>query len=125
MAQDKIKMNNTVIRQPDTGLAYNFETTYTSDTTRSQNGTLYAPAVFTVESLGYTATGLTKSEMSQILQIIAHGEPFSLHYFSPYYGAWKTNNFYVGKGSLSIGALNEADETFDELSFNMIGISPI
>ena len=125
MAQDKIKMNSAVIRQPDAGLGYNFETTYTSDTTRSQSGVLYAPAVFTVEALSYKATGLTKAEMSQILQIVATGEPFLLHYFSPYYATWRTDSFYVGKGSLTIGTLNESDETFDELSFNMIGVNPI
>ena len=35
MAQDKIKMNGTVIWQPDKDMGYSFETTYTEGSTRS------------------------------------------------------------------------------------------
>ena len=36
--QQYIKMNNNIIKQPDEGLAYNFETTYREDATRSMAG---------------------------------------------------------------------------------------
>lgn len=123
--QDYIKINNTLICQPDEGLGYNFETTYTQDTTRTQSGTLHASAMFTVESFSYKATNVTVAEMSAILKHIAKGKTFTLHYFSPYYGTWRDGKFYVGKGSLSIGRLNESNERYDELSFNMIGVNPI
>lgn len=125
MAQDCIKMNGAVIAQPDEGLGYDFETTYTEDSTRVQTGTLHASAMFTVESLSYKATYLTAAEATQILRIVDAGRPFTLHYYSLHYGAWRDGRFYVGKGSLSIGRLNAQEETVDELSFNMIGVEPI
>ena len=105
MAQDYIKINNVVIRQPDENMGYNFETTYTEDSTRVQSGVGHFTAMFTVESFSYEATDVTIAEMSQILQLIAKGRNFTLHYFSPYYGTWRNDTFYVGKGSLSIGRL--------------------
>ena len=125
MAQEVIKLNGEVILQPDEGLGYDFETTYTEDSTRVMSGRLHATAMFTVESFSYQATDVALGEMKQILQIIARGKPFTLHYFSPYYGAWRDDSFYVGKGSLSIGRLNTERERFESLSFNMIGVNPI
>ena len=125
MAQEYIKLNGAVIRQPDEGLGYDFETTYTEDSTRMLNGTMYASAMFTVESFSYTASWLTREEMRAILQTVARGRPFTLHYLSPYYGAWRDGRFYVGKGSLSVGRWNEDEERYESLSFNMIGVDPI
>lgn len=123
--QEKITINGTVIRQPDTGLAFDFETTYTEDSTRVQSGVGHFTPMFTVEAFGYEASGLTKAEMYTILQLVAKGGNFQLHYYSPYYGTWRTDTFYVGKGSLKIGSLIEDGELFDSLSFNMIGVNPI
>lgn len=123
--QDRIKMNGVAIRQPDEGLGYSFETTYTEDSTRVQSGVGHFTPLFTVEQFSYEATWLTAAEMSAILQIIGKGGEFTLHYFSPYYGEWRDDNFYVGTGSLSIGRLNEEKERFDSLSFNMTGVNPI
>ena len=123
--QNKITINGTEIRQPDTGLAYSFETTYTADSGRDTSGILHESAMFTVENFGYTASGLSASEMSQILALIAKGQRFTLHYMSPYYGTWRDDDFYVGKGSLSIGNWIEAEECYDSLSFNLIGVNPI
>ena len=125
MAQQYITLNGTVIRQPDTGLGFDFETTYTEDSTRMMNGTLYANRMYTVESFSYTASWLTQEEMAQILQIVAKGDVFTLHYLSPYYGTWRDGRFYVGKGSLTVGRWNEDDERYESLSFNMIGVDPI
>lgn len=125
MAQEYITLNGIIIRQPDEGLGYDFETTYTEDSTRAMNGTLYSTPMFTVESFSYRATWVPAAEMRKILQIAARGYPFKLHYFSPYYGRWRDDAFYVGKGSLSIGFLNAAQEVFEDLSFNMIGVNPL
>lgn len=125
MAQEYIKMNGIKIKQPSENMEYNFETTYTSDTTRVQSGTLHSTPMFTVERLSYEAKNLSLYEMAQILQIIAKGVPFDLHYFSPYYGTWRTDKFYVGQGSLAIGRLTEDGEKYSGLAFNMIGVNPI
>ncbi len=123
--QDYIAINGVKILQPDAGMGYNFETTFTQDTQRVQSGVLHSSGMFTVESFSYTATGVSVEDMKTILQLIAKGRQFTLHYFSPYFGEWRDDKFYVGKGSLSIGRLNEEDETFDSLSFNMVGVNPI
>lgn len=125
MAQNYIKINDIKIKQPDEGLGYDFETTYTPDTTRVQSGVLHSTAMFTVESFSYEATWLTVNEMKTILQQVAKGKNFTLHYFSPFYGTWRSDKFYVGKGSLKIGRLNADKEEYDSLSFNMIGVNPI
>ena len=125
MAQDYMKMNGKIIPQPDEGLGYDFETTYTEDTTRAMSGTLYAGAMFTVESFSYKASWLTKEEMKTVLQMVAKGQPFTLHYLSPYYGSWRDGRFYAGKGSLSGGRWNKEEERYEELSFNMVGVDPI
>lgn len=126
MAQELIKFNNTVIAQPDEGLGFDFETTYTEDTTRVQSGVLHASPMFTVEAFSYENTrGLTVAEMRTILQIIAKGGRFTMRYFSPYYGQWRNDSFYVGKGSLSVGSLSADGERFDSLAFNIIGVNPL
>ena len=125
MAQEYITINGIKIRQPDEGLGYDFETTYTEDSTRVQSGQLHVTPLFTVEAFSYSASWLTTSEMKTILEQVARGNPFRLHYFSPFFGEWRTANFYVGKGSLSIGRLIVNEERFESISFNMIGVDPI
>ncbi len=125
MAQELIKINNVAIRQPDEGLGYGFETTYTEDTARTQDGILHASAMFTVEALRYEASYVSAADVKRILQYIAKGQTFTLRYFSPYYGAWRDGRFYVGSGDLSIKRLNTAAETFDSVSFTMTGVDPI
>lgn len=125
MAQEKILINGIEIKQPDEGLGYDFETNYSEDTARVQSGRLHLSPLFTVESFSYTATWLTVEEMKTILRQVAKGNEFTLRYFSPYYGAWRSDKFYVGKGSLSIGRLRAGEERYESLSFNMIGVNPI
>lgn len=125
MAQEKITFNSVEIKQPEKGLGYSFETTYTDDSTRVQSGVLHTTPLFTVESFSYSAKWLTIAEMKTILQIVAKGRYFKMHYFSPYYGKWRDDTFYVGKGSLSIGALRKDKERYESLSFNIVGVNPI
>ena len=125
MAQQYLKINNTRVKQPDAGLGYSFETTYTEDSNRLQNGQAHTSAMFTVESFSYQASDLTVQEMTQILGMVAKGSKFLLHYLSPYYGTWRDDYFYVGRGSLAIGRWKETEERYESLSFNMIGVNPI
>lgn len=125
VAQEKIVMNGITIWQPDKGLTYNFETTYTEDSTRIQSGTGYFTPLFTVEQLGYTATNIPASKVKEILLVITKGNPFSLRYYSLYYGTWRTDTFYVGQGQSSIGELIEDNEYCESFSFNMTGVNPI
>lgn len=123
--QDRIKINGENIYQPDKGLKYSFETTYTSDSTRTQDGNGHFTPMFTVEQLGYTAKHIPAQEVANILQKIAKGYDFELHYYSAYYGMWKDAPFYVGKGDCEVGSLEENGEYMSSLAFNMTGRDPI
>lgn len=123
--QDKIRINGIEIFQPDEGLGYNFETTYSEDSGRVQSGAMHAVSYFTVEQFSYQATEIPMSKATEILQMIAKGQPFTLHYFSVYYGRWRDGLFRVGKGSLNIGLLEEGNEKLSSLSFNMTGEEPL
>lgn len=125
MAQEKIKINGIEIFQPDEGLSYDFETTYAEDSGRVQSGKMHASPLFTVEALGYEVTDIPVYDAAVILQQIATGKFFTLHYFSPYKNAWQDAKFYVGKGSLSIGRLTANEERISSLSFNMIGVDKL
>lgn len=125
MAQHKITINGQEIWQPDKDLVVNFETTYSEDTTRTQDGVLHATPLFTVEQISYKATNIPVAESRKILQMIALGTPFTLHYYSPWFGTWRSDSFYVGKGNLNVGTLKEGEEYLTGLSFNMTGVNPI
>lgn len=125
MKQDRIRINNKDIKQPDSGqLGWDFSTTSTQDSVRVQTGRLHNTSLFTVESNSYSASNLTIAEMRAILQEII-GKNFTLHYFSPYYGIWRDDEFYVAKGSLKVGSLKAGEEKYDSLSFNAVGVNPI
>lgn len=123
--QDTIKINGIEIYQPDSGLQASFETTYTSDSARVQSGVMHATPMFTVEQFSYTATDIPVEDARVIIQQIIKGNPFRLHYFSPYYGIWRDDMFRVGKGQYAIGTLKADEEKLSSLSFNMTGDNPL
>lgn len=81
--------------------------------------------MFTVESFSYAASNLTIQEASQILKRVVKGNYFYMHYFSPYYGEWRNDEFSIGQGSLSIKRLKEGEERIESLSFNIVGKNPL
>ena len=123
--QDKIRINDIEIFQPDEGLKSSFETTYSEDSTRLQTGEANFVPLFTVEQFSYSASDIPVAEASVILQQIIKGEAFKLHYFSPYYGKWRDGMFRVGQGQFTIGTVEEGGEKLSSLSFNMTGEKPI
>lgn len=123
--QDKIRINDIEIFQPDEGLKSSFETTYSEDSTRLQTGEANFVPLFTVEQFSYSASDIPVAESSVILQQIIKGEAFKLHYFSPYYGKWRDGMFRVGQGQFTIGTVEEGGEKLTSLSFNMTGEKPI
>lgn len=126
MKQEKILFNGIEIKQPDSGnLGVSFDTTYTDDSGRPMSGAALVTPLFTVEAYSYKATDLTLQEMSQILQIIDKGKPFTVRYLSAHHGKWRTAEFYVGKGTLTVGSWEASEERYDELSFNLVGVNPL
>lgn len=122
--QDKIKINGIEIYQPDEDMGMNFEKTYTSDSTRTQDGVGHFTQMFAVEKFTYKVTDIPADEAKKILKEIMKPY-FTLHYYSLFYGSWRDDTFYVGQGQCSIGTLSENKETLSSLSFNMVGVNPL
>lgn len=126
MEQDRIRINGMDIWQPDSKeLGYSFESTYSEDSTRTQDGVGHFTPLFTVEQLSYSASDIPVAEVAKILQAVAKGHNFTLHYYSLYYNEWRDGTFYVGRGNLDIKSLVVNDERVESLSFNMTGVDPI
>lgn len=124
MAQEKYKFNNVEIFQPDQDLAWNFETTYTPDSTRTTSGDGHFTEMFTTESFGYQASHVPVAEWTKMSQMIV-GRKFDLWAWNPHFGKWRNHRVYVGQGSLNIGTLEENRERYSSISFNMIDINPL
>ena len=123
--QERMTMNGIEIWQPDTGLKYSTETTFTQGSFRAMNGIGYFDPLFTVEQLGYVATNVPQPEVTKILQIIDNAKKFTLHYFSMHYGKWKDGIFHVGQGNYDVGSWKVGEEYVKSLSFNMTGVYPL
>lgn len=122
---EMVKINGVEIFQPDENMGCTFQTTYSEDSTRVQNGALHLTPMFTVEQISYSATDIPTDKAAEILQMIIKGQKFILHYYSLYYNAWRDAEFYVGQGQFSIGSLSEDNMHLDSLSFNMTGVNPL
>lgn len=123
MAQERILIDGWGDVQP-TQFDWDFATTSTDDSTRAMSGAAYITPLFTVESFAVVYRNLTVAQCSRILQSIVQrpGRPyFTLHYFSPYYGSWRTASFYVGQGSLKVRTLKVGQERMQEISCNFVG----
>lgn len=113
------------IAQPDSGLGFNYETTYTEDSGRIQVGLAIVAPMFTVKSYSYAKSYPTTEEVAQILAYIAKGAKFEMYAFDPLTNTWGWDAYYVGQGSMSIGILTEDGGSYDDFAFNAIGVEPI
>lgn len=125
MAQELILLNGIEIVQPDEMVGMEFETTFTQDSTRTQVGVAWFSPMFTVESYALKWSSLTLAEAQTILQIVAKGNKFQMHYPSAVYGTWRTDLFQVGKGSTSWTCVTTGGELIENLAFNVMGVNPI
>ena len=117
---EKYKINGTIIWQPDKDLALSFATTYTESSQRTQYGVGYFTPMFTVEQYTYKASDLPMEESTKILQMVAKGYKFTLHYFSSYYGVWRD-----APQNIVIGELSDDRKIMSTLEFNMTGVNPL
>lgn len=125
MAQQKYLINGVEIWQPDQDLAWDYEKTYTQDSTRTEDGVGHFTKMFTIQSFAYQASHVPVAEWTKISQMIITEELFDLYTWSPHFGKWMTHRCYVGKGSLNIGTLEEGNESYSSISFNMVDNVPL
>ena len=124
--QDRIKINGIDIWQPDRGgLGYDIATTYSEDSTRTQDGVGHFTPLFTVQQLSYSASMVPLVEASKIISQVAKGYNFTLHYFDLFQGKWTDGEFYVGKASSNFDKLKVTEECIEKLNFNMTGVNPL
>lgn len=118
--------DGTKIAQPDGGsLGFNFETTYTEDSGRVQSGNAIVAPMYTVISYSYSRAHPTVDEVAQILSFVARGKTFEMYAFNPVTKAWGWDKYYVGKGSMELGYLNNTTGHYDSFSFNAVGVNAI
>ena len=123
MAQERITVGSFNAAQP-TEFAWSFETTSTEDSGRSMSGNAMITPLFTVEAFEVTYENLKISEAQALLYEIVQRPRrpyFNLHYFSPYYGVWRTGQFYVGDGSLRVKTLKQGKELVETISATFVG----
>lgn len=121
----KIKINNVPIWDPDKDMQYNFATTYSEASQRTQYGKALPVPLFTVEQYEYKATNIPLVEANRIIRLIAKGKKFLLYHYSIYHMEWREDYFYVGKGQMNIGRISDDHSYLTELSFNMTGVDPL
>lgn len=113
------------IAQPEQGMNYSYETTYTEDSGRVQSGVALVVPMFTVKSYSYTRTHPTVAQVAQILSFIAGGGKYEMYAFNPKTGSWGWDVYYTGKGDMAIGYLSPDGGHYDGFSFNAVGVNPI
>ena len=121
--QKRIAINGWNEVQPTT-FEYAFETTSSEGSGRMISGTAAIAPLFTVEAFEVEYNDLTISQASTLLQHIVQKPSapyFNLYYFSPYYGAWRTAQFYVGDGSLRVSSLKESEERIESITCRFVG----
>lgn len=123
MAQKRIAVDGWNAVQPIT-FDFNFQTTSSEDSGRTMSGRASISPLFTVEAYDVEYDDLTPAQASALLKKIVQrpSKPFfSLYYFSPYYGNWRTASFYVGEGSLKVRTLKEGEEMISQISCSFVG----
>lgn len=123
MAQKRIAVDGWNAVQPMT-FDYNFQTTSSEDSGRVMSGRANISPLFTVEAFDVTYEDLTPAQASALLKKIVQrpSKPyFSLYYYSPYYGNWRTDEFYVGEGSLKVRTLKEGEEMMSQITCSFVG----
>lgn len=121
--QERISLDGWNAKQPDT-FEWQFSTTSTEDSGRPMSGRAAITPLFTVEAFDVEYSDLTIAQARAILQAIVQrpGKAFfNLHYFSPYFGAWRTAAFYVGEGTLHVRTLKVGEELMQSISCRFVG----
>lgn len=121
--QKKIMFNGVEVVQP-TEYKPNLATTSTEDSDRDQSLVMHNTPIGTVVSYSLRWEDITAEEASQILAQVLNQSSFSVHYFDIIVGSWNTAEFYASNFSASALTLEEGEERFDDLSFNIVAINP-
>lgn len=123
--QDYIKINGITIVQPDEdGYSVELSTTSTEDSDRDMSLVMHNTPIATVVSYSLKWTDIKATDAAQILSQIINKPSFSFHYFDILTASWRDGEFYATTFNSPCKTIEDGVESWDELSFNVIGVNP-
>jgi len=123
--QDYFKLNGVIVKQPDEdGYAAVLSTTSTDDSDRDMSLVMHNTPIGTVEGYDLKWSYLTPVEASEILREVLNKPSFMAHYFDIITGGWRDGRFYASNFNAPVKTIEDGEEYWDELSFNIRGVDP-
>lgn len=123
--QDCLKINGIKVAQPDEdGYSAVLATTSTEDSDRDMTLEMHNTPIGTVEGYDLKWRNLSPQEAAVILQQVLNKSKFTVHYFDILTGKWRDGEFYASNFNAPCKTLEDDEECWDELSFNIRGIHP-
>lgn len=121
--QDRIKIEDVVILQPDDdGYQAELATTSTEDSDRDMGLNMHNTPIGTVFGYNLKWTSPPAKEVSKILKLVLNKSQFKMHYYDIVEAAWMDGDFYASNFSSPSRSLEEDAEVWDSLSFNVRSI---
>lgn len=125
MAQEQFKIDNVVIRAPDSYKPV-FATTSTEDSKRSQDLIMHNAPMGTIGGYDMEWGELAWSEIATILNSMLNKSQFTFHHKDPTVpGSWIDRTFYASNFNMAAQTLKDGEEKWTELSINVRRIEPI
>jgi len=124
MAQDYFRIEDTRIATPSSYKA-TFATTSTSDSERTMNLVMHNTPIGTITGYDMEWKDEKPQEVSKILRMVLNKPKFRFHYFDMHSGTWRDAYFYASNFNAEAGTLEDDEETWASLSFNVRSIEAI
>lgn len=126
MAQEHLRFGTYTAPDVDEdGYTVQLATTSTAKSTRTQKGNMKNTVMFTVEAYNLKWTDISAKEASNILRQVMNKNEFDFYHFNAYKAQWETGKFYASNYNLPVVRLNNGEERYSELSFQVTCINPL
>ena len=123
--QDCIKFNGIKVAQPDEdGYSAILATTSTEDSDRDMQLIMHNTPIGTVEGYDLKWRNLPPEDAALILQQVINRSSFTVHYYDILTAKWRDGEFYASNFNAPAKSLEDDNECWNELSFNIRGVNP-
>lgn len=122
--QEFLKFNGVKVKQPDKYSAV-LSTTSTSDSDRDMSLVMHNTPIGTIVGYDLEWSYLTAQEAAEILSHVVNRPSFNVHYFDILSASWKDADFYASDFNSPAKILEDGEELWEALSFNIRGIYPV
>lgn len=124
--QDRLTINGIDIQQPSyDGYAAVLATTSTDDSDRDMSLTMHNTPIGTVAGYNLKWENISAEEVAKILGQVLNKSSFTVHYFDITTATWKDGEFYASNFNAPSRSLEDGEEKWDELSFNIRGVNAV